>query len=224
MSDEVTTSLDQTLPISAESHKEIFDDVHEIIDGAMRSGPENALRYGAALRMEGHTRALSIAHLLYELKEKWSSFPTDDTFEDAVFKRMGYSQQTVDKYIAVWGRIFENPAIADPTKERLLGKPMNALMAVSAAAADNQMNEESWDNVVKAHDVASVKQIVREVRGLRTSANNATIYLVERDGYLKFRKGNSKYKEAGFFNIGSEDTDVQEAVETAIRRIGAMKR
>jgi hypothetical protein len=223
--DDVETSLDQTMQLQPlEGRIEIYDHVNEVIEAAMRSGPDVALNYGAMLRADGHVRALQLAHLLWELKERWATFPTDDTFEDAVFKRVGYSQQTVDKYIAVWGRIFAREDIDEERKNELMGKPMNALLAISAAAGANQLNEDQWERIVQAPDVASVKEVVRAVRGEQTSSSAAITITLDRDGYLKAKRGTGHYIPIGYLNLKVEEDFAQEAINRIVRASGVVKR
>lgn len=216
-------ALDQAIVFSEEDTKLIITDVTRVIEQALLQGPEVAMQAGMRLRQGGQSRALAIAHLLYSLKGHWESFPTDDTFEDAVFKGMGLSRQTVDKYIRVWERIFASDTVNDVTKKALLGKPINSLLAVSAAAADGQISEAQWKDVVRAPDTSSVKEIVRQIRGRQTSSKNALVYTYERDGAIKYRRGGGHYKSLGFLPP-TKDQDANEALDTLLRRAGVVRR
>lgn len=217
------SSLDQVMVLDDKELEATMDQVDKAIDGAMQAGPDVAIGYGRRLRSSGQTCAIALSRLLYLLKERWESFPTDDTFEDAVLKGMGLSQQTVDKYIRVWQRVFENETIGINDKIRLMGKPMNSLLAISAAAGEGQLDEDTVEEIINAHDTAAVKEIVRRVRGIKTSATNSLTILLERDGRLRAKRGDGRYHEFGSL-IDSGDQVVRDAIERIVRTAGIQRR
>lgn len=218
------SSLDQVMSLDQKELESAMAQVDKAIDGALQAGPDVAIGYGRRLRASGQTCAIALARLLWLLKGRWESFPTDDTFEDAVLKGMGLSQQTVDKYIRVWERVFENDTIGINDKLKLMGKPMNSLLAISAAAGEGQLDEDSVAEIISAHDTAAVKEIVRRVRGTKTSANASLVILLERDGRLRVRRGRTGfYKEFGAL-IESDDRDVKDAIERIVRTSGIQRR
>jgi hypothetical protein len=216
-------SLDTAIVPGSDSENMVFDQVDQVIEQALLRGPDIAMQWGYQLRQGGQTRALAIAHLLYELEAHWESFPTDDTFEDAVFKGMGLSKQTTLKYVRVWKRIFASDKVLDGTKTLLLGKPIDSLLAVSAAAADGQIDEDQWDEIVSAPDTATVKGIVRSIRGRQTSSTTALTYMLDRDGALKYKRGNGHYKQIGVIPP-TEDEDASDAIDSLMRRAGVVVR
>ena len=64
----------------------------------------------------------------------------------------------------MWRAIFENPIISKVQKEKLAGKGITALMDLTGAASEGDLDSDDWDNVIKAPDRKSILEIVRENR------------------------------------------------------------
>jgi hypothetical protein len=217
-------SLDALIPYDGEAAKLlIFDEIYQVMDECTTGGyPEPALRYARFLREGGQLRGYALAHLLWELREHWRIFPTDDTFEDAVFKETGISGDTTYKYVKLWDDIFANPAVPENAKQHLIGLPVNTTYLLTSAARHNQI--EDWEEVIDATDQQAVREIVRKAKGKPLLESLRLIYLLDRDGSLKVRKGNTHYRPIGWLILDSDDEIVNEALEDLNEKMNVVVR
>ena len=214
MNDIAVTALDQAVMLTAAELQSVGM-ADEVLSKTIAKGdPSVALRYVYSLRRSGMVTGLATAKTLYGLQQNWSSFATDDAFEDAVLKETGYAPATTRKYVGVWGALFANDSINEGIKQALMCKPMESLLLLKSAAQEGQLNEADWEEVAGAHDKQAIREVVRRVRGLHTSAANSLIILWERDGRLRARRGEGRYEECGFL-----PKDAAGVAADAIRRI-----
>jgi len=198
MNDLAITALDQVVMLTP-AEREAVNRVDEVMSKTLAKGdPSVALRYIYSLRRNGMITGLSTAKALYGLYSNWTSFATSDAFEDAVLKETGYAPATTRKYVGIWGALFANEAISDDIKNALMCKPMESLLLLKSAAEEGELEEADWKEVIDAHDKSGIRDVVRRVRGLHTSAANALVILWERDGRLRARRGEGRYEECGF--------------------------
>lgn len=217
-------ALDAMIPYNEEAAKLlIFDEIYQVIDECTTGGyPEPALRYACFLREGGQLRGYALAHLLWELHEHWRVFPTDDTFEDAVFKETGISRDTTYKYVKLWGDIFANDAVPEDVRHHLIGLPLNTTYLLSSAARHNQI--EDWEEVRDATDQQAIREIVRKAKGKPLLESTRLIYMLDRDGSLKVRRGDTHYRSLGWLNIEADDELVKEAQEDLIEKMNVVVR
>lgn len=199
----------------------VLDSVDRAVQESLSKGdPRVALNFGLSLRRSGEAVAVGIAKLAAELKSVWS-IPVEDggfgldaeDFADAVGAAWGYAPATIRKYVSVWEVVLKD-------KPQLMGKPMEALMLVTGAARDGDLTDDDWKRIETAPDKATIRDIVREKRGHRTSSKLAMTIFIERDGTLKARGGN-KIAPVGMLAINSPDPLVQAAIERIIRALEA---
>ena len=222
-SDIATTSLDQAVFLTV-AEREAVDKVDEVLSKTIAKGdPSVALRYVYSLRRSGMVTGLATAKTLYGLQQNWTSFATDDAFEDAVLKETGYAPATTRKYVGVWGALFANETIDEGIKQALMCKPMESLLLLKSAAQEGQLNEEDWEEVAGAHDKQAIRAVVQRVRGQRTSAANALVILWERDGRLRARRGEGRYEECGYLPKDAAGT-AADAVRRIVESSGVVER
>lgn len=219
-----TAAHDQVVSLT-QAELSILNQVDTVMEKVRLSGnPRIGLQHAYALRRDGYMRGLASAKLLYHLSEEWASFNTDEHFEDAVLQDVGYATDTTRKYVRLWGAIFANPEVEERVKKALLGKPIGGLLLISSAAKEGDLEPEDWDRIIQAHDKNAIREIVKEKRGARTSSKSALYLVMERDGTLRCRRGNRPYKEYGRLIVGSDDIDIQQAVERTLRAPGIAER
>jgi hypothetical protein len=225
-------SLDQFVPYDLQEAKdEVFDKIEAVMEQALIRGPEIALQYGLELRKSGQLKGYALAHLLWQLRQNWSAFATDDDFETGIFKEMGYSTDTVYKYVRLWEDIFANDKVPDTTKRHLLGLPMNTTNLLVSSIKKGEVDWEEVENVVDQKDV---KEIVDKAKGRAPKESDRLVLLLERDGRLRAKKGNSTYTEFGFLrrdiwsgeaDSGTKEDDLRrEAVGFCIEKLGVVVR
>ena len=99
----LTRSHDQEVGLSQDVMGVADHEVDAAIDRSLLIGdPQIALDFGYSLIKTAQLRGVQLMRLLYTLEEKWDSFQTDDTVEDAVFKGMGVSQRKFSDYTRVY--------------------------------------------------------------------------------------------------------------------------
>jgi len=211
------------------ANAQIFEDVDDILQRSLAIGdPLIAIEYAQGLQKESLIKGLAIAKLMYKLKSSWNLFEVagiEETFESMVECYNGYKPATLEKYIRMWGNIFENPDLSPDLKNQLSGRPVGDLLLLSAAARDGSLTSEDWEKVTIAPDSGGVRDIVRKARGDVTSSKNALIpKLQTREGQsprgtLFFYYGEQKY-EFGMLDIDNKDEAVLNMIGRFINRLG----
>ncbi len=206
-----------------------FNQVDDIIGRAVAAGdPMIALEFVQGVQREGFIKGLAIAKLLYRMKQSWQLFQVagiDDTFENVIEGTIGYSPATVNKYVRMWESIFENNAIADELKQVLMGKPIETLLLLTAAARDGSLDDDDWEDIAHTSDIKEVRSKIREKRGEKTSSRNARLLsLYFRDTGSKTRGTlivtvGGEQKVVGYLNMDDPDEDVQKSIEKIINTL-----
>jgi len=225
MANELENNYDQGFLLNPQDLK-IFTDVDEIISSSLIQGdPRPALWFGSKMRREGQIRGLALSKLLFELDRHWEMFQSggmDERIEDLVFVEMGISPQTTRKYIGLWGDLFENPDIEDDIKRKLMGKSIQSLLLLKAAARDG--DDIDWDAVAGAESGAEIRDLVRGVRGPTTSSESAVTIFLDREGSLYARRGSNpdKFPIGRLFIDDMEDSTVAKAINRLVERGGVI--
>lgn len=210
------SALDQAMSLSA-PEVNLLADVDRVLEQArIKAEPFEALQWGYALRRQGHIRGLALAKLLHGLSRDWNSYATDMDFYDAVLNDMGVPTITSRKYVGLWTDIFANPKVEEQVKQALLGKPIEALLLLPAAARDEQLDADDWAEIANAHDKQAIRAVVERLRPGRTSRDAAVVITLDREGFLQARKGRGKYLPIGTLR---NPNDVGEVERIAIERI-----
>jgi hypothetical protein len=201
---ELISGLDQGVALTPAEVKELAT-IDEVLEKSITANnPDVALEYGNILRRSGAVTGLALSKLLYGLAERWETFSTDMDFEDAVFTTMGIAPGTTYKYVRIWERLFEAENVPQWAKKGLMGKPMQTLDLLPAAAAADQITDGTWKDIIAAPDRTTVRDIVRELRGGATSSSTAVVLIVDKDDVIKCKKGDGKYYGVGVFNPEGE--------------------
>ena len=185
----------------------ITNDVNSVVEDAVKhKDPEIAFRYGENLNRTGQAVWVAIAHLTYELNKKWGTkeMPSDDEFIKTAASRWNKSTVTIRRYLEIWKYVIEKPAHGASRLSALYTKPMQGLWYIKAAAQQDELTEEHWDKIERAPDVATLREIGRDVRGEVGSAISSLKIMIEDDGTLKARR-KGHYKIIGHLNIHEED-------------------
>ena len=216
---------DSLIPIYSKEMDLIYKSVDDVMDKANLMGPDIALEYGLQLRAEGQVRGYALAHLLWRLREQWKSFPTDDDFEDAVWKKLGYSTDTTYRYIHIWDNIFANDKVPASVKPHLLGMPINTTYALIHSARQGDLTDADWEEVENATDKQAIDDIIHKATGKEKKENpNMLVIMLEKDGRLRCRKGQEKYEDFGYLNLEKETDAVKAAIDRLMNKGGVIRR
>ena len=198
--------------------KKIFDIVDEIVEQSVVQGDiQPAMSLGKSLRRSIQANGLALAKLLYRVKEAWEVLGDENDLYETVYAEMGVAASTVHKYINMWDAIFANSQIPDEVKEQLQGKPIKALLLLTAAAREGEIDEETWERVSDAATSSEVRSIVRDIRGERTSSKQAIVIELNMNSGMLFARKGDMSEVIGVLNVGLRDES--DIVEAAITRI-----
>lgn len=203
-----------------------FNSVDDVVGRSIAAGdPMIAFEYVQGLQREGFIKGLAIAKLLYRMKQAWDLFRvagTDDEFESVVEATLGYRPATVNKYINMWESVFENHELPEETKLMLMGKPIETLLLLTAAAREGSLEQEDWDQIARSSDIRDVRARVRERRGDVTSSRNAKLPQLYRRTTGSKAAGtltivvNGEQKLVGHLVLDSGDLDIDEYINKMI--------
>jgi len=208
---------DQIMVVPDKFVQKMNAEIDEVMKSAKESGdPTPALDFAASLAATGYLRGIQLARLLYELDEAWSEFSTDDAVEDAVFKHMGIANQTFGKYSRMYRYVLKD-------RPRLVGKPIRGLIGLIAAARDEEFDDDDWEDIYDAIDVASMLAVRNRVRGVQTSGHSRIVIEHARDGYVRARRGDET-EELGFLTRKPKTDLGRRALDRIQRGSGMVER
>lgn len=166
--------------------------------------------------------AHALAKLLYKIRTVWELFNIGEPYEDVVFERMGIAKATTDKYVKMWEAIFENDAITEETKGKLMGRPIRDLLMLTAAAREGSLDNDALSKAADAPDRATIRDLIKGARGDATSSGTALIAkLVWREdashpkGTILVRVNDETF-EAGWLDVDSKEDAIMRLVERII--------
>lgn len=208
---------DQMVVLTGAEQK-VFSLVDQAVKKAVKSGDAQILiDHAMLLRRQGQVSGLALSKLLYEWREVCEDLGMEKSdWADAVSAETGLSLQTIRKYSEMWQHIFTKGHPQD-ILSRLAGQPVQNLLLIAPAAKEDQLRTEDWERLSEAVDRTEVKEIIREIRGNKTSSGSGLIIRLTRDGVLQARRGDMEYIGVGYLNL--EERQGSEIVDAAISRI-----
>ena len=199
---------------------QVLDQVDEVMAHSLEEAdPRIAIRFGSALKRNMQVSGVALAKLLWNIQDNWHTFEDagiDDDFYSVVEAEMGLALVTIKKYTRLWDSIFANSEIAEPIKQRLLGKPMTSLLLLPALTDEDGVD---WERVADAPTTDDLRSYVKEIRGSATSSDSAVFITLDvRTGQLKAHMGGKPAVVFGLFNMDRmEDPAAKKAIERIIR-------
>src|SRR3990167_8680196 len=207
-------ALDQAVSLNIDTVRELMDEVDSVVEKSLLDGsPQIAMDFGRSIIATGQVKGIQLAKLLYELREVWSSFETDDELWDTVMKDIGISRRKAEEYEQLFRFVLrDHPALS--------GKPIGGLLAIVVAAREEQFSDEDWKDLEKAHDKLAMLTIRTRARGLRTKGHARLSGQIDRDGHIWAYAGGGEPEHAGVLVIGAKDGSpaarlVQRIIEAA---------
>jgi len=188
-------------PVSINSDDlKVFDEVDEIVSRSLMTGdPLMAFEHGNGLIRVSKLKGYALAKLLFKLDRQWDLFQSsgmEDDLKTMAYVHMGIKPATTEKYINMWEAIFENEGIDDETKHLLSGRNIGDTLLLTAAARDGSLDPIEMKEAALAPDRSSLRKIIRDKRGEKTSSGTATmLYLAMRD--TSRRKAGTIYVKRG---------------------------
>ena len=227
ISEEMTNGGDLAVTLTAGDRK-IFELVDTTVEQAIsQNNIQPVMAMGRALKRNLQASGLALSKLLYRAREVWELLGYDEDMFESIYAEMGISHSTAHKYINMWEAVFANPDIPDDVKEDIEGKPIKALLLLTAAAREGQISNEDWDKIAEASTSSEVRNIVRDIRGERTSSRTAMVLeLNMKSGVLVARRGGERDTTIGVFNVGQRTQNdlVEAAITKIISNCGIMER
>ena len=191
----------------------VFNQVDDVVNKCVLSGnPMPALQMAYALRRSGQVAGVALGKLLYEMRERWESFASDDDFVNLCESHVGLSQWTYDNYVDMWMWVAKD-------RPELWGKPVHGLIKCIAAAKEEQLEEEDWEEIGQADNVAAINEVIKRVRGYKTRSAKLVNLWIRRDGTIQVREGEGPYEPIGSINRKHKLAD---RVLTRMKRIGTL--
>jgi hypothetical protein len=215
-------------PLLGEREKTALDGIDTLIQSSIIQGdPSEIFSFGRGLWKAGHMNSLMLAKLLSKASQQWQMFQMGDNtdrFEDAVQAEIGISPQTTRKYSQLWDNVFDNENIPIKVRLALYGMPIKSLLLLTGAARDGDQLD--WEKVAAASNGSEIRDMVREVRGERTSSKTSTRIKMDRFGQLTvLPKGGSPYgTKIGTLdvNLAEKDPEVKRAITRIVERSGIL--
>ena len=214
--EELISALDQPIRFDP---RPILDEVETFYQEARATGDaevvlDRAKSYISNFRMSG----LALAKLLYLLKRDWAEYNMGDTFEDTIYDVLGISKLTVNRYIGVWSLFAENLTPADLSM-KLQNKPMKSLIPMAKTVEQGfEVEEEEWQELANAPDDATIRGILREIKGQAPRKGGLTIVL-KRNGDLIAYIDGTQYS-VGYLEVDTTLQPTQKAIERIVSSAG----
>jgi len=219
---EIAHPHDTALPMT-DVDLQIFDRVDTVLEEALEgNNPMLIFRFGMALRKAAQTSGLGLAKLLYDGRQIWDEFDSDDDFATVAKTQMGISDETYNKYIRVWEFVINHPYLINDHHLRgaVMRQPIRGLILLTAAAREDQLEPKHWEQIAKAPNVAAIREIVSEVRGYRTSAKSRLTIMIQKDGVIRVRIGEGNFENKGL--IKRDGSPESEALLARMESAGAL--
>lgn len=216
---------DAVQAITKERLDSVTRDVKLVIDDAIKhKDPEIAFVYGQNLHESGQALWIAVASLTYEMKLLWKEkFKSDDDFIAVASTRWNKAPETIRRYTEIWEWVIQKPVHSTERLLSILSKPAQGLWYVKQAAREGQIVEADWEEISKAPNISSLRDIGKRIRGEVGRAKDSLKIMLEDDGTLKARRKGA-YEVVGYLNINDESVVVQSAIERIQNRAGVFRR
>ena len=217
--------LDSVQAITKSRLESLTRDVKLVVEDSVKhKDPEIAFSYGQKLHESGQALWVAIASLTYEMKVRWQKeFESDDDFISIASTKWNKAPETIRRYVEIWQWVIEKPGHGDARLLELLSKPMQGLWYIKQAAREGQIVESDWEEISKAPNISTLREIGKRIRGEVGRAKDSLKIMMEDDGTLKARRKGA-YEVVGHLNMDDDSTVVQSAIERLQNKAGIFRR
>lgn len=188
---------------------ELFKTIDTTVERSLVIGTPT-MAFALAHALKGHVQisGIALAKLLWLVSSKWEQFGMEDEFQEVVEEEGILSAHEALRYVHTWEDIFENPKVEGKYKAALATQTMSNLIMIGPAAREGQLENEHWERLANAADAMDVRDVIREVRGEKTSSNTKMIITLRtKDGWLTARKGGAKPVVLGILRTSKKDME-----------------
>ncbi len=206
-------------------------EVDTILSRAIAAGdPLIATEYGNQLHRTAFLKGVSLAKLLYGLRENWSVFRAagiGDTFEDFVVAHMiSVDKSTAHRYANMFESVFIRAEISDILRSQLSLKPIRSLLLLTAAVREGSIGEEELQEAVLKNE-SGIREIIKRARGYQTKSSRAIYAKIvtredsaygPRGALVVFQDGDSE--KAGLINLNPDKEFTQQFLERMKNALG----
>ena len=219
MIDELTivTGLDQ--PLAVDNHWALNRIEEYIQQSIEEKNVYIALNVCKQLREVSQVAGLALAKMLYLIKHNWSSFNSEESFDEIAYEYIGLHSHTVDRYVKVWSMFADEQA-----PQELQSRNIKELIPIAnAIAQDYEITEDQWERLVEAPDFSTVSRIVREdIKGADPRKNALQLFYDEYGDITALRDG--KVYPVGHLNVLTDEYVVERAIERITKNSGILRR
>ena len=221
-----THAHDAVVALSQNELDLITDGVETILDEAIeQKNPEIAFNLARQLIKKQQIGWVALAHWCYLMEQRWEYLGGQEDFLTVASMKLNKSRETLRRYLEIWKWVMEEPDHGRARLEALCQKPLQGLWYIKTAAKEGQLTEDDWEEIERAPDIASLKEIRDRVRGNYGRAKDALRIMLEPDGTLKASKGGD-YVVIGLLNVHLQDNNpvIRAAIERIVRTAGVFYR
>jgi hypothetical protein len=212
MTHELTTALDQPMPIPEKAKQETF----RMIDGnfaeALRA-KDSTIAFDAGIKLIqlSNLSGLALAKMAYLLSTRWDEFEDDEPFIDKAMELWGKSRTYLERLISIWDK-YEQEQMPDV----LMDRPIKDQQAIAKMIDQGfEPNKNQWMRLEDAEDNSAVLREIREIKGIAQPTSTRSITLKRSGdlvGYI-----NDKQLHLGWLNIIDQtDEDVLKLINQIV--------
>ena len=214
-------SLDQPLQID---NGWMLDRVDEIIAQSIQEkNAYIALNFGKLLRQAAQVSGLGLAKLLHTIKQNWSNYDIDESFDDIAYVHIGIHKTTVSNYVEVW-QMFYGGHVPKEIEPEIKQRNIKDMIPIAKAIKQGyEIDDKDWQNLADAPDHYTLARIVQEEIREEPRRKSSLMLFEDEIGSLWAWKNNQKLF-VGSLEVNSDEEIVQQAIERIRKGAGVMKR
>lgn len=167
--------------------------------------------------------SLAICRLLHGVNLAWEKIESEETFIQQAMRKTGYSQLTIERYIAVWELLTGN-YVPDEFLDNLRNQTMRQLVKEASLVVEQkyELEHDDWRDLSEAIDENRVAEVCSKIKGKPRNKNHMSLKIGE-DGWITaYQDGQEEH--VGQLFIESESELVQKAVRRIMSSSGVTKR
>lgn len=217
----INGSRDQALPTD---ETEILTRVERVIQDSIDKQNAfialNACRDLIAIqKLSGY----ALAKFLYMIKNNWTVYNLEESFEDTAYEYLGLHAYTIDRYLSVWS-LREGGVVPEHLVESLFQRNIKDVIPIAKTIEQGfNINEDRWEELTTAADFTEVSKIIREdIKGMPPKRGSIQIEMDEVGTLWAWKDGDRYF--IGSLELDDDDEVVQYAIKRLTSNAGVIKR